>query len=77
MSRRRVQTHAQSEVTVGWVEVWSTTPAAGFTAEGTVPLKLPRMTARFEGGRYRLRERKALARQYKALVLPGDREVAS
>lgn len=60
MSRRRVQTHAQSEVVVGWVEVWSTTPTEGFAVEGTVPLKLPRIIARFEDGHYRLRERKAL-----------------
>jgi hypothetical protein len=47
-------------VTVGWVEVWSTTPDTGFEHEGSVPLKLPRITARYEGGRYRLRQRKAL-----------------
>jgi hypothetical protein len=60
MTRRRVQSHAQSEVVVGWVEVWSTTPTEGFSVEGTVPLKLPRITARFEDGHYRLHERKAL-----------------
>ena len=58
---RRTSSQQPNSVVVGWVEVWSTTPTQGFTAEGTVPLKLPRITARFEGGHYRLRERKALA----------------
>jgi hypothetical protein len=62
---RRTSSQQPNSVVVGWVEVWSTTPAQGFTAEGTVPLKLPRITARFEDGHYRLRERKPL-------TLPGS-----
>lgn len=58
MSKRRVQTHAAAEVTVGWVEVWTLGPEQ--LVRETAPLKLPSVTARFEGGRYRLRQRKAL-----------------
>lgn len=60
MTRRRMPSQGQNKVVVGWTEVWSTTPGEGFEREGVVPLSLPRLTARFENGRYRLRERKAL-----------------
>ena len=58
--KRRTSSQQQNNVVVGWVEVWSTTPGEGFAVEGTVPLSLPRLTARFEDGHYRLRERKSL-----------------
>jgi hypothetical protein len=59
VSTRRVRSKAQSSVVVGWTEVWSTSPD-GFVHEGSVPLTLPRITARYENGRYQLRERKPL-----------------
>jgi hypothetical protein len=55
-------------VVVGWVEVWTNT-VDELTCE-SVPLELPRLTARFEDGRYRLRERKSL-------VLPDRRGAVS
>jgi hypothetical protein len=64
VSRRKVLTHAQSQIVTGWTEVWTSTPD-GFEHEGSVPLRQPRLVARFDNGRYRLRERKAL-------VLPQD-----
>lgn len=63
MSRRRSSSQQTNRVVVGWTEVWSTTPETGFEQEGSVPLTLPRITARFENGRYRLRERKPLERR--------------
>jgi hypothetical protein len=60
VSRRKVLTHAQSQIVTGWTEVWTSTPDNGFAREGSVPLKQPRLVARFDNGRYRLRERKAL-----------------
>ena len=51
---------SQANVVVGWVEVW--TISADELVREEVQLELPRMTPRFEEGRYRLRERKSLPR---------------